>query len=68
MHVGYFHFNEFIFLHLPVSGIVKCIALGCLLLFNRNYIVYHNAYCYYCGVFIEKYVCTKLHHDWLSCE
>ena len=26
------------------------------MLFNRNYIVYYNAYCYYCGVFFEKCV------------
>ena len=24
-----------------------------------------HAYCYYCGVFIEKYVCTKFHHNWV---
>ena len=31
----------------------------CLRLFYKNYIVYYNVYHYYCGVFIEKYVCTK---------
>ena len=24
--------------------------------------------CYYCGVFIEKYVCTKFHLNWLLCQ
>ena len=28
-------------------------------MFYKNYIVYYNIYCYYCGVFIEKYVCSK---------
>ena len=23
---------------------------------------------YYCGVFIEKYVCTKFHLNWLLCQ
>ena len=27
----------------------------------KNYIAYYNVYCCYCGVFIEKYVCTKFH-------
>ena len=26
IHVGYYHFTKFCFLHSPVSGIVKCIA------------------------------------------
>ena len=34
----------------------------------KNYIVYYNVYCYYCGVFIEKYVHTKFRLDWLLCE
>ena len=34
------------------------------MLFYKNY----NVYCYYCGVFIEKYVCTKFHRNWLLCE
>ena len=28
-------------------------------LFINNYIVYYDVYCYYCGVFIEKYVYAK---------
>ena len=41
------------------------ILIGCcLLLFYKNYIVYYNVDCYYC-VFIEKYVYTKFHLDWL---
>ena len=48
---------SFVTLHLLVSEIAKCIAWGCLLLFYKNYIVYYNVYCYYCGVFIETYVC-----------
>ena len=32
------------------------------MLFYKNYIVYYNVHCY-CGVFIEKYVCTKFHLD-----
>ena len=59
---------SFVTLHHLVSEIAKCIARGCLLLFYKNYIVYYNVYCYYCGVFIEKYVCTKLRLDWLLCE
>ena len=39
-----------------------------LLLFYKNYIFYYNVYCYYCGVFIEKYVHTKFRLDWLLCE
>ena len=31
----------------------------CLRLFIKNYIVYYNVYCYYCGVFTEKYVYTS---------
>ena len=38
------------------------------MLFYKNYIVYYNVYCYYCGVFIEKYVCTKFHLNWLLCQ
>ena len=52
---------------LLVSEIAKCIAWGCLL-FYKNYIVYYNVYCYYCGMFIEKYVYTKFHRNWLLCE
>ena len=37
----------------------------CLRLFNKNYIVYYNVYCYYCGVFIETYVYAKFRLDWL---
>ena len=37
-------------------------------MFNKNYIVYYNVYCFYCGVFIEKYVYTKFRLDWLLCE
>ena len=37
-------------------------------MFYKNYIVYYNVYCYYCGVFIEKYVCTKFHLNWLLCH
>ena len=59
---------SFVTLHLLVSEIAKCIAGGCLLLFYKNYIVYYNVYCYYCGVFTEKYVYTKFLLDWLLCE
>ena len=31
-------------------------------MFYKNYI---NVYCYYCGVFTEKYVYTKFCLDWL---
>ena len=31
------------------------------MLFYKNYIVYYNVYCYYCGVFI---VYTKFRIDW----
>ena len=27
-----------------------------------------HVYCYYCGVFIENYVCTKVHHNWVLFE
>ena len=40
----------------------------CLRLFvvvYKNYIIYYTVYGYYCGVFIEKYVCTKFHLNWL---
>ena len=37
-------------------------------LFYKNYIVYYNVYCYYCSVFIKKYVYTKFCLDWLLCE
>ena len=30
-----------------------------------NHYIYYNVYCYYCGVFIEKYMCTKFR---LLCE
>ena len=53
---GFYHITSFVTLHLLVSEIAKCIARGCLLLFYKNYIVYYNVYCYYCGVFIETYV------------
>ena len=33
------------------------------MLFYKNYIIYYNVYFYYCGVFIEKYVCTKFHRN-----
>ena len=33
----------------------------CPRLFIKNYIVYYNVYCFYCGVFIEKYVHTEFH-------
>ena len=33
-----------------------------------NYIVYYNVYCYYCGVFLEKYVYTEFRLDWLLYE
>ena len=56
---------SFVTLHLLVSEIAKCIAWGCLLLFYKNYIVYYNVYCYYCGVFIETYVYAKFRLDWL---
>ena len=36
--------------------------------FYKNYIVYYNVYCYYCGVFIEKHVYTKFRLDWILCE
>ena len=42
--------------------------MNCLRLFIENYIVYYNVYCYYCGVFIEKYVYTKFRLKWLLCE
>ena len=35
--------------------------------FYKNYIVYYNVYCYYCGVFIEKHVYTKFRLDWILC-
>ena len=38
------------------------------MLFYKNYIVYYNVYCYDCGMFIEKYVYTKVHLDWLLHE
>ena len=59
---------SFVTLHLLVSEMTKCIACGCLLLFYKNYIVYYNVYCCYCGVFTEKYVHTEFHLDWLLCE
>ena len=31
-------------------------------MFYKNY---YAVYGYYCGVFIEKYVCTKFHLNWL---
>ena len=31
-------------------------------------VLQYNVYCYYCGVFIEKYVCTKFHRNRLLCE
>ena len=35
----------------------------------KNYIVYYNVYCYYCGAFIEKHdiVYTKFRLDWILC-
>ena len=33
-------------------------------MFYKNYVVYYNVYCYFCGVFIEY---TKFHLDWLLC-
>ena len=59
---------SYVTLYLLFSEIAKCIAWGCLMLFYKNYIVYYNVYCYYCGVFIEKYVHTKFHLDWLLYE
>ena len=59
---------SFINLHRLVSEMAKCIAWGGLLLLYKNYIVYYNVYGHYCGVFIEKYVCTKFHRNWLLCE
>ena len=59
---------SFVALHLLDSEIAKCIAWGSLLLFYKNYIVYYNVYCYYCGVFIEKHVYAKFHLDWLLRE
>ena len=38
------------------------------MLFYKNYIVYYNVYCYDCGMFIEKYVYTEFHLDWLLHE
>ena len=38
------------------------------MLFYKNYIVYYNVYCYDCGMFIEKYVYTKVRLDWLLHE
>ena len=38
------------------------------MLFYKNHIIYYNIYCYYCGVLIEKYVCTKFHSNWLLYE
>ena len=38
------------------------------MLFYKNYIVYYNVYCCYCGVFTEMYVYTEFHLDWLLCE
>ena len=34
----------------------------------KNCIVYYNVYCYYCGVFIEQYVRTEFHLNWLLCD
>ena len=28
----------------------------------------YNVYCYYCGVYTEKYAYTEFHLDWLLCE
>ena len=69
LHVGFNRVSItspcFIALHLLVSEIAKCIALECLLLFYKNYIVYYNVYHDYLGVFIEIHVYTKFHIDWL---
>ena len=35
------------------------------MLFYKNYIVYYNVHCYYCSVFVKKYVYTKFRLDWL---
>ena len=59
---------SFVTLHFPVSEIAICIARGYLLLFYKNYIVYYNVYCCYCGVFTEKYVDTEFRLDWLLYE
>ena len=52
--------------HLLVSEIVLPEAVYCCLtrttLFTTMFTVY------YCGVFIEKYVCTKFHLNWLLCQ
>ena len=53
---------SFVTLHILLSEIAK---MYCLKLFYKNYI---NVYCYYCGVFTEKYVYTKFCLDWLLCE
>ena len=54
--IGYYHFTpNFVFLHLPVSEIAKCIARGC----YKSYIVYCNVYHNYFVVFIQKHVYIK---------
>ena len=52
--------QSFVTLHLLVSELNVLPEV----LFYENYIVYYNVYCYYCGVFIEEYVCTKFHLNW----
>ena len=47
------------------SGFTKCIAWGCLLLFNKNYIVYYNVYCMWC---VHWKVCVYQVSYWLLCE
>ena len=42
-----------------IDVLLLIFAQGCFWLFYKNNMVYYNVYCYYCGVFIEKYVCTK---------
>ena len=54
---------RFVTLHRLVSKIAKCTGY----LFYKNYIFYNNVYCYYCSVFIEKYVYTKFRLHWLLC-
>ena len=44
----------FLYIHILVSEIAKYIAWGCLLLFYKNNIVYHDGYRDYFDVFIVE--------------
>ena len=55
---------SFVTLYHLVSEIAKCIAWGCLLLFNKNYIVYYNVYCFLLWCVHWK-VCVYQVSSWL---